>query len=96
MKRNCSLLLAIMFYLTLLPFSSLSVQGAGETEKTLDFQDQHTVIENYFVMENGDLYYGRSVLYKDQLTEGSNTYTGQCQFEKKWNGFPMLSMWRNR
>ena len=27
MKRNCSLVLAIMLHLTLLPFSSLSVQG---------------------------------------------------------------------
>ena len=52
MKRKCSLLLAIMFCLTLLP---LPAQGAGETEKTLDFQNQRTVTENYFVMENGDL-----------------------------------------
>lgn len=82
MKRKCSLLLAILFCLTLLPFSSLPAQGAGETEKTLDFQNQRTVTENYFVMENGDLYHGNSLAYEGQLTEGSNTYTGQCQFEK--------------
>ena len=82
MKRKCSLLLAILFCLTLLPFSSLPAQGAGETEKTLDFQNQRTVTENYFVMENGDLYHGNSRAYEGQLREGSNTYTGQCQFEK--------------
>ena len=51
MKRKCSLLLAIMFCLTLLPFSSLSVQGVPAGLQVSAGGGDFTL-----VTQNGDLY----------------------------------------
>ncbi len=51
MKRNCSLLLAIMFYLTLLPFSSLPAQGVPADLQVSAGGGNFTL-----VTQNGDLY----------------------------------------